>query len=366
VKTARRKIPFLFLALAAAALVARAGDEPHGPTFTVGCSSCHATHKAAGGNLTSVAGNDNLCASCHNLAGLASAFPIETMAKASPSSGTGSSHSWGVSATNASAGAAPPANAAMSARLDAGNVICSTCHSQHANSAAAIAARTAGTQWARPSPAAHTQGTGTGSVTFTAAAASAPKGYLIEIVETAGAAGTAKFRLSNDGGTSWWGWSGSAWVTYAVGNARVTSASPIALNDGTNVAATFSGTYVLSPLPDRYRFSVGYPFLRAPLDSGDNATGARFCRDCHGAWTMDHTAVHTYDGTLKQHPVGVVLNANGGGYDRTVLLDGNGAAQPADGNASNDLKLAPDGTVQCYTCHGMHHAPSSTAATFAP
>jgi hypothetical protein len=81
---------------------------------------------------------------------------------------------------------------------------------------------------------------------------------------------------------------------------------------------------------------------------------------------MDHAAVHTYDGTVKQHPVGVVLNANGGGYDRTSILDGNGLAQPADGNASNDLKLAPDGTIQCYTCHGMHHAPGSTAANFAP
>jgi len=346
--------------------LARAGDDPHGSTFTVGCTSCHASHKAAGGDLTSVAGNDNLCASCHNLSGLASPFPIETMLKASPSSGTGSSHSWGVSATNSSAGATPPTNAAMSVRLASGNVVCSTCHNQHQNDAAAVTAQTAGRLWARPSPAAHTQGTGTGSVSFTAAAAPAPKGYLIEIVETAGAAGTAKFRLSNDGGTSWWGWSGSAWVAYAVGNARLTSPSPIALNDGTNVSVTFSGNFVLGPLPDRYRFYVGYPFLRAPLDSGNNTTGNRFCRDCHSGWTMDHAAVRTFDGTMKQHPVGVALNANGGGYDRTGILDGNGVAQPADGNPSNDLKLAPDNTVQCYTCHGMHHAPSSTAASFEP
>jgi len=365
--TARGRSFVALVAFAATlAFLARAGDDPHGSTFSVGCTSCHATHKAAGGDLTSVAGNDNLCASCHNLSGLASSFPIETMLKASLSSGTGSSHSWGVSATNGSAGAAPPANAAMSTRLASGNVVCSTCHNQHQNDAAAVTAQTAGTQWARPLPAAHTQGTGTGSVSFTTAAASAPKGYLIEIVEAAGAAGTARFRLSNDGGTSWWGWSGSAWVTYAVGNARLTSASPVALNDGANVAVTFSGTYVLGPPPDRYRFHVGYPFLRVPLDSGNNTTGNRFCRDCHGAWTMDHAAVHTYDGTVKQHPVGVVLNANGGGYDRANILDGNGAAQPADGNTSNDLKLAPDGTIQCYTCHGMHHAPGSTAANFAP
>ena len=350
------------------AFLARAGDEPHWATYTVGCTSCHATHKAAGGNLTTAAGNDNLCASCHNLTGLASSFPIETMTKANLAGETGTSHAWGANATNSNAGATPPSNAAMSVRLASGNIVCSTCHNQHLNAPAAITAGTAGTEWARPAPATHTQGAGTGSVAFTAAAAANPKGYLIEIVEVAGAAGTAKFRLSNDGGTSWWGYSGGVWVAYAAGNARLTSTAAIALNDGTNVNVTFSGSYVLGPPPDRYRFYVSYPFLRAPLDSGNNTTGNKFCRDCHSGWTMDHNAVHTYDGTMKQHPVGIVLNANGGGYDRTSasILDGNGAVQPADGNPSNDLKLAPDNTIQCYTCHGMHHSPSSTAAQFTP
>lgn len=356
-------------AAVAAALVARAGDEPHWTTFTVGCTSCHATHKAAGGNLTSIAGNDNLCASCHNLAGgMASRFPVDSMSKANVTSGVGASHSWGVSATNSAAGATPPSAPAMSLRLANGNVMCSTCHNQHLTDPATVTAGTAGTQW--PGTVTHTQGAGTGTVAFAYTSTANSKGYLVEIVETPGAAGTAKFRLSNDGGTSWWGWSGTAWIAYAVGNAPLTSTTPVALNDGTNATITFTGatagSFVVTPIPDRYRSYVSYPFLRAPLDSGTNAAGNKFCRDCHATWAMDHTSVHTYDGTMKQHPVGIALNANGAGYDRAAPLDGTGLAQPSDGNPSNDLKLAPDNTIQCYTCHGMHHSPSNTAAQFTP
>jgi predicted CXXCH cytochrome family protein len=333
----------------------------------VGCTACHAPHKAAGGDLTSVAGNDNLCASCHNLAGgMASRFPVDTMTKADFALGSGASHSWGVSATNAAAGAAPPASAAMSARLANGNVVCSTCHNQHISDPASVAAGTAGTQWT--GPVTHTQGAGTGTVAFAYTPAANPKGYLVEIAETPGAAGTAKFRLSNDGGTSWWGWSGTAWVAYAVGNARLTSTVPVALNDGTNATVTFTGaaagSFVASPTPDRYRSYVNYPFLRAPLDAGSNAAGNTFCRDCHAAWAMDHAAAETYTGGVRSHPVGEVLNANGAGYDRTTPLDGDGTTN--DGNPSNDLKLGPDNTIQCYTCHGMHHSPSNTAAQFTP
>lgn len=362
-------------ALALGAVLAaavRASDEPHWANFTVGCSSCHALHKAAGGNLTSVDGNDNLCASCHNLGGgLASRFPMDSMSPADLLAGTGSSHAWGVSTTNSAAGASPPTSTAMAQRLPGGNVMCSTCHNQHANDPAAIAAGNAGSQFV--GPATKKQGSGTGSVAFSYSATASPKAYLVEIVETQGAAGTAKFRISNDGGISWWGWNGSAWVAYAAGNARLTSTTPVALNDGTNATVTFSGTFATTPTADQFGSHVGYAFLRRPLDSGTLASGSRFCRDCHAEWAMDHASVRSWDGNMKQHPTGISLNANGRNYDRVTagvpkILDGDGAVQPsgADNNPSNDLKLASDDTVQCFTCHGVHHSPGNTAAKFAP
>lgn len=336
---------------------AHAGDEPHANAFSVQCFSCHAGHKAAGQNLTSAVSNESVCTSCHNLAGTASRYPLERLYKADPAGRLGASHAWNVPATNAGAGAGTPSNAQMAMRLTNANVLCSTCHNQHMNDAAAVASSTAGSQ--NQSVPARIAGSGTGTVAYTATSAAAAKGYVVEIIETGGNAGTAKFRLSNDGGLSWFGWSGAAWVAYVAGNARLTGAG-IALNDGSNVSATFSGNFVIG---DRIRFYVGYPFLRAPLDSGNNTTGNRFCRDCHSAWAMDHVAAGTYDGSWKSHPVGVLLNANGGGYDRAVPLDGNGIAQGqpgADGNSTNDLRLAGDATVQCLSCHGVHHADGNT------
>lgn len=379
----RRLAPALLVTgvLAVAALAVLAADDPHSGTFNVGCSKsagaqfCHADHTAAGlqALLPTAGGNANLCRSCHTASsGLAQRFPMETMSPADVVTNTGSSHAWNVPSTNANAGAGAPTNPQMLVRLDppyTGSITCSTCHNQHLNAPSAVTTGTAGTQWT--GTVTHTQGTGTGTVSLSYTATASPKGYLVEIVETGGAAGTAKFRLSNDGGVSWWGYSAGAWVAYAAGNARLTSTSPIALNDGANATVTFAGatagSFVLAPTPDRFRSYVSYAFLRAPLDTGTNAAGNRFCRDCHSTWAMDHTAVHTYDGTMKQHPVGITLNANGGNYDRTSVLDGNGALQSVgDGNPSNDLKLAPDGTIQCYTCHGTHHSPGNTSAQFTP
>jgi hypothetical protein len=313
-------------------------------------------------SLSSAATNENLCASCHNIAGAAGNFPLESMIPADLNARTGSSHLWNAPAVVAAAGATTPANANMVLRLDAGKVICSTCHDQHRNLTAAVAAGTAGTQ--HQSPVTKLAGAGTGVVSYAATADAAARSYLTEIVEVAGASGTARFRLSTDGGISWFGYSGG-WVTYATGNAVVTGSS-IQLTDGTRVLATFTGTFALG---DRHRFYVGYPFLRAGTDTGDNSTGARFCRDCHSDMAMDHSAVRTWDGLPKSHPVGVTLGVNGGGYDRSVPLDANGAAQGGagvDANATNDLHLASDSTVQCLTCHGVHHADGNSASVDTP
>jgi predicted CXXCH cytochrome family protein len=337
-------------------------DDPHFRGNSVNCLSCHSVHKAAGQNLTLTIANESLCASCHNMAGSASRFPAERLRKADLSTRFGSSHAWNVAPVNPAGGAAVPSNAKLALRTQQ-NVLCSTCHNQHSNDPVAIAAGTAGPQ--TQSAAVRIAGTGSGTIAYTGTADATAKNYLIEIVETGGNAGTAKFRLSNDGGLSWFGWSGAAWVTYAVGNAQISGAS-IPLNDGSKITVTFSGNFAIG---DRLRFQIAYPFLRVALDSGDNATGPRFCRDCHAEWAMDHNGVNVYDGTFKSHPVGIAMNANGGGYDYAVPLDANGAAQGGagvDANPTNDIALDAGGRVQCLSCHGVHHADGNSQTVDLP
>lgn len=344
-----------------------AGDDPHGQAFNVQCNGCHAGHKAAGGSLTNAASNENVCASCHNLGGSASSFAIENFSIASLAAHSGSSHAWNTPATNANAGAGTPTWGQMSVRLDGGNIICSTCHNQHSIDDAAVTAGQAGTQ-TKSTVAKIASGGGTGTVAATTAATASAKSYIIEIIEQGGASGSARFRLSNDGGLSWFGYSAGTWVTYSGANAQLTGAS-VALNDGALVSAQFSGTFAIG---DKFRFYVAYPFLRMAkssgiaLDSGSQTTGDKFCRVCHGSWAMDHTAARTYDGNPKSHPVGVALGANGEGYDRVTPLDGDGGAAGSDGNATNDLLLAADGTVQCLSCHGVHHADGNTETVDQP
>lgn len=342
-----------FVLLLTLTLTARAADDPHGKTWATQCLSCHATHKAAGQSLTSAISNESLCTSCHNLGGTAARFPLERYLKADPANNLGTSHAWNVPSTNAGAGALPPQSVEM-VRQGVENVLCSTCHDPHKTG-------TSGTQ--SKTSAVRVAGSGTGTVSYTATAGATGKAYLIDIIEAGGPAGVAKFRLSNDGGMSWFGYSAGAWAAYTSGTAQLTGAS-VALNDGANVLATFSGNFVIG---DRIRFHIAYPFLRVALDSGDNVTGVKFCRDCHREMAMDHAGTNSWDGTMRSHPVGVTLNANGMGYDRAVPLDANGVAQSTgDGNASNDLQLAADQTIQCLTCHGVHHADGNSNTVDTP
>jgi len=338
----RRGVQWLVAVLAAALLAAPAAavDPPHWGAG-MDCASCHTGHNAPGMTLTSVAGNVNLCQSCHNPSGAASALPINSadMAQLGKS---GISHGYGVPAVSGSIGTQLPTNPEMNARVYSGMIVCSTCHDQHANLAAHHGR-------SRISGATRMTTLGsTGSVTPGGAyTGSTGVAYLIEVTVA-----DTSFRYSKDGGTSWFP------------DKPLTVGTPIALDSG--VTLTFaSGTYAVG---ERWRFTAAYPFLRVALDTGDNASGERFCRDCHRAWAMDNTAVETYDGSMKSHPVGVALGSNGRGWDRATPLDGNGTVQGrgGDGNVSNDYRLDGTGLVQCTTCHGVHHADSNTQTEDAP
>lgn len=344
-------------AVAAALLVlpAQASDPPHWANssgLAIDCSTgCHQPHTALGNQLTSLAGNANLCQSCHVGTGSASALPVNTSDKANLTTETGIHHSWDVTPVNSAVGTVSPTdpggttgNQTWANRLSAGttgNIVCSTCHDQHA---ANHSGNPADTGLPRISPAKKTTAF-TSPLIASGGAYTGAAGvwYLVEI-STGGALGTAKFRYSKDNGVTWF-----------VSN--LTAAASVALDSGVIVGFP-AGTYVLN---ERYEFSAAWPFLRKPLDSGDNATGQKFCRNCHSGWAMDAATSHTWTGTARSHPVGVTVPVNSA--FRTTFLDGNGALQTVgDGNIGNDLRLDATGRIQCWTCHAAHFAPSNTSA----
>ena len=324
-----------------------ASDPPHwsSASTTIDCTSCHTTHQAPGGNLTAAAGNVNLCQSCHNPSGTASAMAINNSDKAVPGT-SGTSHAFDTTTMNANFGTTTPTNTEMQLRVMDGNIVCSTCHDQH--TAPSSKGGSPHISKAQKITALGSTGVLTSGGTYSGANGA---WYLIEI-QTAGNQSTAVFRYSKDNGTSWM-------------QSGLTAGANVALDSGVTVSFG-TGTY---NTPERWQFYASWPFLRAAFDSGDNATGAKFCRDCHSDWTMDATGVETYNGNMKSHPVGMALGSGGRTYDRSIPLDGNGAAQGgggADSNASNDLKLDPSGNVQCWSCHGVHHADSNTQTNDEP
>ncbi len=320
-------------------------DPPHwssASTYEDCDSSCHIVHSSLGSSLTQATSNVNSCLACHNPTGQASNLPISLEERANPNFG-GRHHSFDVNAVNLSYGADLPQNNQMLPRIMESKIVCSTCHNQHTASSSL-----GGT--ARISQARKIAGSGTGTM-ISGGNYTGTNGiwYLIEI-DSQGSQATATFKWSKDNGLTW-----------VQQNVNCGNGNPVNLDNGTQV--TFSGGAGAFQLGDRWEFYASYPFLRVKLDSGDNIAGDRFCRDCHRSMVMTHMDVENYDGTKKSHPIGIVLNANGMGYDRTSPLDGNGNPQGGlgeDNIKSNNLKLDGNGNLQCLTCHNVHYADSNT------
>jgi hypothetical protein len=334
-----------------------ASDPPHwySTSQPIGCASdafdCHTTHNAAGGNLTVAAGNVALCQTCHKPGGLAEDHAISDTDKASPGV-SGTSHAFDVAAIHSGYGTQRPADGEMDLRIMDDNVVCSTCHDQHA--AEAVMGGTPRISAAQKVLSAGGSGSVTSGGTFSGANGVF---YLVEIISTS----PRELQYSLDNGFSWFGPIG---FNYDV--AVDLGADGVQVTVSSGVAAT-----------ERWEFYATYPFLRAKLVA-DDGSGSAMCRDCHGAWDMDHTAVNNHGfGTgpggsdvFNSHPVGIALNANSGNYDRAVPLDGDGqpltGGADADGNPSNDLKFDGNGNIHCLTCHGVHYADSNTESVDGP
>jgi predicted CXXCH cytochrome family protein len=326
-------------------------DAPHWESshLEISCTSpCHVPHQAQGA-LTAAEVNINLCQSCHNPVGLAGDLPISNTDKAVHGD-SGTSHAFDVAAINVEFGAERPTDTDMNNRVMGDNIVCSTCHNQHESPAA-------GGGTPRVGNAMQVTALGSTGTVASGGVFSGPEGvwYLVEIVQ-GGNENNSRFCYSKDRGISWFP-TGCDPPGTIIPNLTADGATPVALDNGVTVSFGV-GSYAAQ---EAWEFAAAWPFLRTALGPG----GSGFCTDCHRSWDMDHTAVETWDGNPKSHPVGVALNINGRGHDRAVPLDGNGSEQGsagADANPTNDLVLfdSPNDVVQCLTCHGVHYVDSNT------
>ncbi len=371
-----RLVRRLTLALVIAApFGAPASDAPHnssqiGDGSGINCVSCHIAHSSTGKSLTSWADNYSLCISCHQNASR-TGVQQASFNPAAVGSTTGLSHSYSASATNSTIGATPPSatstdpgEQAMAARLVNGNLQCSTCHNQHSANAYQ------GTQWVSAITSAVT---GTGTLSYTATSTASAKGYRIQILST-----TSLFKVSNDGGTSWWGCSPTATSFPPTQQLQPADYPPSATNYGCSIGsnrALEASSNVLVTLPsssasykvgDHWDFYVSYPFLRA------SSTDGHICTICHKNRNQSSRNVEGYDPivgtsaaitfgtTVFSHPVNEALSHS---YDRTQgtngpVLDADGSTN--DGKRTNDLAFGTGGIVSCMTCHHPHNADSNS------
>ena len=355
----------VLVALVACAALAFASDPPHwtGPSLTITCGTqCHTLHAAPGGTLTQAASNAALCQSCHNSAGDAKRMPMDDAVKAVPGGG-GSSHAFSVLAVNSAYGAGLPLDEEMKLRVacddglcddDAerianGKVTCSTCHNQHT----ATAAIGGTAHISQPQKVTGTDLGGTGAVS-SAGTFSGTEGKWYHLQITVDDSNFI-WRSFDDTTNAWSAWS----------SPDSNIGTGVALADGVTVSFD-AGTFLAG---EEFELFASFPFLRVPPDDPGDGSGSHMCMQCHSERDMDHATVETHgygvdgvagggDDAFRSHPVGVSLNANSKGYDRSQPLDGDGSAD--DGNAFNDLAMDGNGNVHCLTCHGIHNAHSNT------
>jgi predicted CXXCH cytochrome family protein len=305
--------------LVGSAAPAVAVDPPH-PSD---CINCHMQHSATGGQLTNVAGNGNVCVSCHIVGGTANAKPFLDANQAYPAPG--------LPAGQAAAG--------NSHRWDSG-------------------------------PAGHaergTPNTSSGTVSSSGVYNGRyPKTYTLTIT-TGGAAGTARFSWT---ATTPGGGSGTNLLTGA----------NVLLDSGVSVAfvGALAGSFVLN---DKWNVFVR-PDLRMPTNiemAKRLENGVTMCSTCHDQHSQEpepfDPAAPAYGGTgtgagrhyqriandyaamcVDCHSVRNVTASSQGSHPVGVAIPATAAYKAP----SAALPLDPISQVECLSCHQPHYGPAT-------
>ncbi|MDP1832602.1 MAG: cytochrome c3 family protein [Geothrix sp.] len=319
------RFPATLALLVAASLPLLATDPPHtGGAGNIQCVSCHKLHNAPGGVLTLVAGNTNLCMSCHVSGGSATNQAFVAADQAIPAglagaTAGGTSHRW---------------DSGPQGRITKGTPNTST-------------------------------GVITPSGVYTGAYAST-----IEIkISTAGATGTARYD---------WRQTINGTTTFGIATTAVATTITPAILGATGVSLAFSGTgtFVLNDIFYLYMRTD----LRNPVSaamSGRLEGGKIMCSTCHDQHLQanapfDPTSSQTYTaGTTSNRHFQRVRNDDGamcgdchaarnvgkGGTSHPVNLPVAGAANT---RTPTTVPLTVSGNAHCLSCHDIHKAPTTT------
>jgi len=298
-----------------------ATDPPHDDSQTpeIWCDTCHQTHNAPAGAITNVAGNANLCQSCHVVGGQATAKALSNADQAMPAPGlpagitpSGTSHRW-----------------------DSGP-----------------------SGWVTPAGSNTSPGTIQSGGAFTGRYA---KTYTLTI--TGG----------GDGGVATFSWTAT---TPGGGSGSGTAGTDIALDEGISVTFADGGTSPSFVAGDTWQLYVRTD-LNLPVDSDMAARvmdGKIMCSACHDqhsqtAGPFDPTAPTTpglagrhfqrIDNTINQmcvdcHSARDVAAASDGSHPVGVLIP-----TSSDFQSPASLPLDVDGMVACMSCHDLHFTPTN-------
>ncbi len=307
-------------------------DPPHHfPAAIKGpCNECHKLHKAPGGVLTSVAGNANLCLSCHVAGGQAAAKALADSDQALPAPGlptgtsaAGTSHRWdsGVSGHLAK----------DAANTSTGKVASGGAYTGRYPKTYTLTITTAGNvgtaqfSWSATTP----PGGSGGPLTI---AASATPGVSQPIALDEGVSVT----FTDSGNPSFL--ASAKWYVYVRPDLTQPTATAMALR-------IESGKIMCSTCHDQHS-QAREPFDPAAPAYGGAGTGAgrhfqRIADDTNQMCTDCHTARNVTSSTSGSHPVAV--SRSGGEYQNPTAL-------PLDKTL---------GKVRCSTCHDVHYAPKT-------
>jgi predicted CXXCH cytochrome family protein len=307
--------------LGLSAVPAFAIDPPH-VTANL-CSSCHIPHLALGGDLTSVAGNANLCISCHQSGGTASTKPFADIDQALPWPGSpagvsasGTSHRWDAGAAGHLVflgGAGTPSTGTL---VPSGTFTGPYAKTYTITISSAGAVGTARFNWAATAP-----GGGAGSSVLTGANVPLDQGVFLSFLGGTG----PSFQV------------GDQWNLYVRCDLRQPTNSIL-------LAHTVNGIASCSACHDEHS-QARTPFDPAAPAYGGSGTGNgrhfmrvdnnlhQMCNDCHATRVVTTSLAGS-------HPVGI-----------TVPVDGLHQAptqQPLETGSAE---------VVCLTCHRVHNSP---------